>query len=511
MKLKKFWAAFLGTVLALPIIFGFTACTPEKTPPDEGDKSQPTALAAPVISLDERNITWAAVEHADGYEIFENDVSIATTGGTLYYISQQTAGTYTYAVKATSTDSNYTSSPMSNTVSYTVEEQVDTSIEYEIYVDIPDDYEGADLQVGLYSEGTLVKSAYATFDSAQGYTLAKIKVQAGRYVAKISSLPEGYVTTQAVVTDSVLRGNVAILHEDGNQLNLGTNTITVSSSENNVPISYYFKASTGGVYTIKTSERKNIRIDRIGGGDDALIDIQDGKNLSVFNTEKDEIVGLVVLCSFEGSQDMEYSVEIQEGEAEQYLVTSEDFGGDNGNTINGSCNRYLNLDKDTTYTVAFTGPTMGMAKITFTIDGTEYVFSAEDGSLRQDITFKAGKTRIEITVEGEAAFGYFAFYIYPPREFLSVSDAAGAGAGNTIEGSCNKYLNVTEETTYTFEFIEATIGSAQVTLRINDTNYVFSKTDLRKDILLYTGENKVEITVEGATSGLTLYIYPAAV
>lgn len=88
--------------------------------------TQPTQLAAPQISLNSATgvITWGAVEHANGYEVYEGTTLVSTQTETSYTITKTQTGTYKFTVKATSTDSNYTTSAASNEVTYTYTETV---------------------------------------------------------------------------------------------------------------------------------------------------------------------------------------------------------------------------------------------------------------------------------------------------------------------------------------------------------------------------------------------------
>ena len=86
------------------------------------DSSQITKLSAPQISLDEESgvITWEAVEHATGYIVMENGMAVSSVTGTSYTITQTVVGTYSYTVRATSTNPAYSTSDDSNAESYTV-------------------------------------------------------------------------------------------------------------------------------------------------------------------------------------------------------------------------------------------------------------------------------------------------------------------------------------------------------------------------------------------------------
>lgn len=81
----------------------------------------PVQLAAPHITIDEKVISWTAVENATGYDVYEGATVVSAAQTTLSYtINKTEAGEYTYTVKAVSTDEKYTVSAASNAVKYTV-------------------------------------------------------------------------------------------------------------------------------------------------------------------------------------------------------------------------------------------------------------------------------------------------------------------------------------------------------------------------------------------------------
>lgn len=87
-----------------------------------------TQLAAPQLSLDEatKTISWNAVENADGYEVFEDNKLISSQTETTYVITHTETGMYNYAVKATTTNADYSESELSDEVSYIISEKLAT-------------------------------------------------------------------------------------------------------------------------------------------------------------------------------------------------------------------------------------------------------------------------------------------------------------------------------------------------------------------------------------------------
>ena len=114
-KLTKKWIGFgLAMVGTVALAVGIAGC--DKT------NNTPTPLAAPEITLNEATgvISWTAVNHATGYDVYEGEVKATSTAETSYTITQTAEGTYTYTVAATSTDSKYSTSKMSNSVTYVI-------------------------------------------------------------------------------------------------------------------------------------------------------------------------------------------------------------------------------------------------------------------------------------------------------------------------------------------------------------------------------------------------------
>lgn len=118
--LSVVFSLVLGLILSLGIVVS-AACTKKEEPQDPGTTTE--ELAAPVITLTNNVLSWAAVDHADGYEIFEGDTSVKTQSQTSYTIEKTEPGSYTYTVKATSTDEHYTTSKASNAQTYVVSAQ----------------------------------------------------------------------------------------------------------------------------------------------------------------------------------------------------------------------------------------------------------------------------------------------------------------------------------------------------------------------------------------------------
>lgn len=81
-------------------------------------------LSAPKISKQDNIISWTAVQHADGYEVYENGVLVTSQAETSFTIQKTEAGTYRYTVKAISNSPDYTASEFSNEVTHIISTQL---------------------------------------------------------------------------------------------------------------------------------------------------------------------------------------------------------------------------------------------------------------------------------------------------------------------------------------------------------------------------------------------------
>lgn len=104
-------------MLSLVFAMGMTACA-----------GSTNKLSTPTIGLKEDRISWSPVDNADAYDIYENQQKITSTSSTVYTITQTVVGTYEYTIKATSNNSDYTDSDMSNSVSNKVRAQLATPV-----------------------------------------------------------------------------------------------------------------------------------------------------------------------------------------------------------------------------------------------------------------------------------------------------------------------------------------------------------------------------------------------
>lgn len=120
---KKLISLILAGAVAVSLASGCSKDKDEDKKPEEPETPTAVQLTAPQITLTENEISWQAVEHATGYDVYEGETVVSSAQTALKYtINKTAAGSYTYTVKAVSTDTTYTASAVSNSVTYTVQE-----------------------------------------------------------------------------------------------------------------------------------------------------------------------------------------------------------------------------------------------------------------------------------------------------------------------------------------------------------------------------------------------------
>ncbi|MDE6104454.1 MAG: hypothetical protein K2G38_02035 [Clostridia bacterium] len=126
MKKRSLVSLLLASALSVSLL---AACNkdddnkdgPSPTPQPQPQPTQPVKLSAPTISREENVISWSAVDNATGYDVYEGTTVVSEAQTELSYtINKTEVGTYTYTVKAVSTDDKYTTSDASNSVEYKV-------------------------------------------------------------------------------------------------------------------------------------------------------------------------------------------------------------------------------------------------------------------------------------------------------------------------------------------------------------------------------------------------------
>lgn len=120
---KKLISLILAGAVAVSLAAGCSKDKDEDKKPEEPETPTAVQLTAPQITLTGNEISWQAVEHATGYDVYEGETAVSQAQTALKYtINKTEAGSYTYTVKAVSTDTKYTASAASNSVTYTVQE-----------------------------------------------------------------------------------------------------------------------------------------------------------------------------------------------------------------------------------------------------------------------------------------------------------------------------------------------------------------------------------------------------
>ena len=496
MKAKKFLTALICSLLTLPMVLGLVACKPG----DENPPAGPTALDAPVITLNEqtKTITWSAVENAEGYEIFENDESIADTTGLMYVISQTVAGNYTYHVVATTTDENYTNSSASNKVTYSVIQSKvldkpvitlnqDTGViswapvsranAYEVYEN------GQSVALTEFTNYTIQQKIAGTYSYAVKATNTNedLKLTASElsdpveYVVDRTeltfditvNLPEDYDLTANPLTAGLYSGEELVKSEDvvySQQFgNIAKITVLLEEDESLDDVAY----------TVKFTEIPEGYIATEGN----VTAYYRGVSLTVFSETNKFVLGE---NTFDVSASETYS-------AKQYYFVAETGG---------------------IYTVSTT-ESKGLA---IEIGGRTAI---DTSSNRTKSTFTAGEGEVvPVTVVGNVA-GQYTFEITEGEEkqYISIASAYGDEDNvNSIETSCNRYLKVEKDVTYTFQFTPS-LGSCVVTFNINGQEYIFGgQYSIFYDITFTasTEDILIQITVEGTSifGDIFFYVFP---
>ena len=372
---------------------------------------QQQILDAPVISLNESTLSWSAVEHADGYNVYEDGELIATTAQTSYKINQYMPATYTYTVRATSTDSQYVISPVSNAVIRTVTAKIMT---YSVLVSIPATLSASEVDIGLFDGGTRVSTQTVT-STNMGNGVYKFMLNAtlsGAVIARVLYLPAGYTASESTLDPNHRNGEIEIYTVSNGELVLGNNSVKVDNNDDvGADKEYTFVAETGGVYTVLTAERAGIVISVNG-----VIVIYAGQDFrqSTFRAEAGETVIFTIVCE---AMNVNFTFTIKEGAEKRYF----EIGTGYGNTPNmfvGAGTYYLNVETAGVYTFFF-GPTLGSYNVTMKINGVDYTFGyygVEEDTEEQlhikDIELPAGEIEIEITLSENYLDDLLGFFIW---------------------------------------------------------------------------------------------------
>lgn len=369
------------------------------------------ALPAPVITIQNNLLSWNEVEHADTYEVYENNVKVSSQVSTSYEILRKNPRVYIYTVRAVSDEGKYAESEFSNAIEYEVKS---VQMEFVVHVNFPDNYIGADtFKVGLYQNDSLIASADIKYDKVTLTGSATLTAMSGFYTVKVTKELIGYAVTQTQI--SAESGPVAInvIPLGGNNmLQLGNNKITFSAAEAGSEKAYVFVALKSGIHSIVADKETKSMICFLNR--DIIVDTSQKRLIGEFTASAGEAVEIAVSGETVGL----YEFEIVEGEVKQNIaVGTKDNREAGGNFISGNAGtykRYLQVEKRTTFTFFFTTPTIGLRTVIIKINGIEYAFDGADSNL-QEITIDAGEVEILFTVEESPSkedFDYIAFFVY---------------------------------------------------------------------------------------------------
>ena len=191
-------------------------------------EAQPEELAAPVITLNGNVISWTAVEHADGYEVYEGEELVSTQTQTTYTIDKTEEGSYTYSVKATGASDKYLTSKASATVTYSVSVLAAPVITLNGKIILWSAVEHAD-GYEIYEGETLVST-----QSETSYLIDKTADGNYVYTVKATSQSAAYLTS---VASNQVEYVIATL--DAPQVKLEENILRWESVENAVRYEVY--------------------------------------------------------------------------------------------------------------------------------------------------------------------------------------------------------------------------------------------------------------------------------
>ena len=114
--MRKRFTLIFAAILAL-CIGALIAC---------GDKPEaPTPLDAPVLTLDGSVVSWEAVDHATGYEVYIDGDKSASVTETRYELGVTAFGIYEVRVRATTDESGYAASELSAAIKYVLDSKPD--------------------------------------------------------------------------------------------------------------------------------------------------------------------------------------------------------------------------------------------------------------------------------------------------------------------------------------------------------------------------------------------------
>ncbi len=482
MKIKKIVMSVVGSVLAVAMAFGFAACG------GEGGGNEKTALTAPEISLTDKVISWTAVEHATGYEVFENNSSVATVETTTYTITQTETGEYAYTVRALCSTGEYEASALSNSVTYVVEASikpsapvisiddtgkitwaaVDGAVSYDIYEDgeIIGNTADSYYTIGAGNPGVHSYTVVAVGATENSEPSNAVEFEVLMSVIVSVQFPEDYPETAKVTVkvyeEATEKESAEVSREKDSvygiaQFNLksGEYVAQIDEVESGYVATRAYISATSANYMITII--KSTADNTIGVGEVSV-------------TVTDEDAGHKTLV-FTAEKEGKYSIIADENNAYEIMLNDRSLVNSSGLNIGT-----FSVSAGETVIFDFFGVT------------GEYKFTLQEGEVKQ-------------------------YLVISPYYVLEDQDKHPEVHANMLTESCTRYLNVEKADTYTFFFPMASLGTRTVKLTINNKTYEFSGADTTLiNIELTEGEDiEVTVVIEGAPSGFgypALFIYP---
>ncbi|MCH5147639.1 MAG: hypothetical protein J1F61_06565, partial [Clostridiales bacterium] len=467
-------------------IFFVKALTPNRVSESSNEveyKITVTQLDAPVATLNGNVISWNAVANAEQYEIFENNIKVATVTQTSYTINKTIIGTYTYFVVATSSDVTYSKSNPSEMLVYQFMYDATKLEAPGIWLD---ELEGNKIikwnavenatSYFIYENGARVATVNSYGEETLFYILIRQTPGTYEYGVKAASASNSYRTSEM---SNIVSHTVAATEM--------TYSIVVT-----VPVGYTGPTTLEvGIYKDgQLIESKQITIDTSD---------------SMSGTE-----------TFTQMAD-EYTVKLITEIPDKYIVTQAVVTADNAMGVI----RVIEQDKNKLLK-------MGINTFTVTnVDGAgadqEYLFIAENSGV---YTFRTDETKdmmleidgiigIETTqginvysislYAGEAikvvfvgnTIGNFTVEIIEGevKQYLKTTTGWGVfGGANYLYGSCTRYLNLDVDTVFTFSFTTATMNLAIVVMTIDGVEYEFDGDAFNTQNILIKAGTDIEIT-----------------
>lgn len=472
MKFKKPSIAIACVLLAAVTASVFTACGGNA---GDGGESK-TPLTAPEITHNDREMTWAEVENATGYEVFENGTSIATVEEPSYTITQTTSGTeFAYTVKALCDGGEYATSSASNEIKVTILpapqislsgtkitwDGVEGAVSYQVYI------------------GEMADKRYAA-KSTNEYTINVETLNPGSY-------------TFTVVAESDDNEVLSSGHSNGQVYNIPL-PVTV-----NVPEGYPKDTVNVGVYengSLKSSQTVTLA-EGTGTAEFAL-------EVSNYVVKAEVEEGYAAAWAYISPGNPSATIDVIELTEENTLKV-----GQNTVTVAGEADD----DGNTSVRLVFIAQKSGIHSIvgeagqayTVSLNGSTVV-APSSGIEIGNFEVEQGQALVFV-MTGSGTFTFqLCDYDVPhpiklsPYYVVNDQERCPEVVANILSSSCTGVITIDEGDTYTFFFTTATLGERTVTITVNGKDYVFSGNENQQDIQLAAGETQIAIKIEGQSS-----------